>query len=185
MPELTQRVEPPVAAAAAPAPAPGGPPGETPDQGLARLRANAAASLVPSTPPEDEQVAALSSMVQNLFVAERAHNNDVHIQQANEYERGLKMQSDLTALREAQLSRANSIGTSATRTKVIAAQLDAVETSLYHLTRALDELAKRLVGVPVQPEGPSGSFWGPLLPVISCLLFFCQLRHIRGGDHQN
>jgi hypothetical protein len=69
-------------------------------------------------------------MVQNLFVAERARNNDVHIQQANEYERGLKMQSDLTALREVQMSRATSIGTSTTRTKAIAAQLGAAEATL-------------------------------------------------------
>ena len=87
-------------------------------------------SLAPPAPPE-RQVAALSSMVENLFVAERARNNDVHIQQAKEYERGLKMQSDLTALREAQLSCATPIGTSVTRTKLIAAQLDAVETNLY------------------------------------------------------
>ena len=76
MPELTQRVEPPAASAAAPALAPGGPVGEAPEQELARLRA-AAASLVPPASPEG-QVAALSSMVQNLFVAERARNNDVH-----------------------------------------------------------------------------------------------------------
>ena len=107
--------------AATPAPAPGGPPGETPDQELARLKANAAASLVPPAPPGGEQVAALSSMVQMFFVAERARNNDVHIQQAKEYKRGLKMQSGLIALREAKLSRATSIGTSTTRTKVIAA----------------------------------------------------------------
>ena len=65
------------------------------------------------------------------------------------------MLSDLTALREVQLSRAASIGTSATRTKVIAAQPDAVETNLFHLKRTLDKLAKRLVGVPVPPGSPS------------------------------
>ena len=69
-------VEPPAAAAAAPVPTPGGPVSETEAQELARLRANAAASLPPA-PPEG-QVAALSSIVQNLFVAERARNNEVH-----------------------------------------------------------------------------------------------------------
>jgi hypothetical protein len=73
---------------------------ETVDEELARLRANAAASLVTPAPPEGEQVAALSSMVRNLFVAECARNNDVHLQQAKECERGLQRQSDLTALRE-------------------------------------------------------------------------------------
>ena len=94
-------------------------------------------------------------MVQNLFVVERARNNNVHTQQAKEYERGLKMQSDLTALREAQLPRATSIGTSATRTKVITAQLDAVETNFLHLNRALEKLSKRLAEVPVQSGSPS------------------------------
>ena len=119
------------------------------DEELARLRANAAASLAAPAPPEGEQVAALSSMVQNLFVAERARNDGVHQQQAMGYERGPQRQSDLTALREAQLSKASSIGTCSTRTKVIAAQLDAAETNLSHLNRALGELSKRLVEVPV------------------------------------
>ena len=128
MSELPQPVVEPPAAAADPAPTPGGPVAETGAQGLARLRANAAASLPPA-PPEG-QVAALSSMAQNLFVAERARDNDVHTQQAKGYGRGLKMQSDLTALRGSQLSRATSIGTSTTRTKAIAAQLGAAEATL-------------------------------------------------------
>ena len=146
--------EPPAATDAAPTTdTAGGPVPETEAQELARLRANAAASLAPA-PPEG-QVAALSSMVQNLFVAERTRNNDVHAQQAREYERQLMMQSDLTVLRESQLSRASSIGTGATHTKVIAAQLDAAETNLFHLNLAIAELAKRLVDVPVQPGSPS------------------------------
>ena len=67
-------------AAAGPAPPPERPV-EAQAEELARLRANAAASLVPA-PSGGAQVAALASMVHNVFVAERARNNDVHMQQA-------------------------------------------------------------------------------------------------------
>ena len=153
MPELTLR-EPVAAAGGAPAPPPDRPV-ETEAEELARLRANVAASQAAPAPPEGEQVTALSNMVQSLFVAERARNDDVHLQQAKGYERGLQRQSELTALRESQLSRASSIGTAATRTKVIASQLDAGEVNMFHLKRAFEELSKRLVDVPAQPGSPS------------------------------
>jgi hypothetical protein len=109
--------------------------------------------MAPS-PPEG-QVAQLSSLVQGLFVVERDRNDAMHAKQALEYGRQLSMQSDLTVLRETQLSRASSIGTSATRTKVIAAQLDAAETNLFHLNLAIAELNKHLADVPVQPGSPA------------------------------
>ena len=114
----------------------GGPVTETDAQELIRLRAAVTSSQPVPAAPEGKHIAELSNLVEHMFVAERTRNQIVHALQAKEYESGLKRQSDLTALRETQLVRASSIGSATTRTKVIAAQLDAVEINLFHLDRA-------------------------------------------------
>jgi hypothetical protein len=146
--------------AAQPAAAPatgttGGPVTETDAQELIRLRAAVTSSQPVPAAPEGKHIAELSNLVEHMFVAERTRNQIVHALQAKEYESGLKRQSDLTALRETQLVRASSIGSATTRTKVIAAQLDAVEINLFHLDRAIEELGKRLVDAPAPPGSPS------------------------------